>query len=90
MPVKKNTDLIPVRPVQRINKVALVRDVVLTAVVTFFVVVLYIAHMQMVSILLVEGSIAFFLIWSMFLKLFVGESFTHMIYFNYVRKKKWK
>ncbi len=90
MAVKKNTDLILVRPVHRINKVALTRDIVLTAVLAFFMFIIYISHFQLLAFYFVEMVVILFVVLSWMLKVFAGESFAHMVYFNYVRKKKWK
>lgn len=90
MAVMKSPNQIQVRPVRRLNRALVIRDVVLTAMVTFFVVVSYTAHLQTVAFVMAEGTIIIFLLWSTLVKVFVGESFIHMIYFNYVREKKWK
>ncbi len=90
MAVKKNTDQILVRPVRRVNKVLVIRDIVFIAVVTFFIIVSYSAHLQMVAFLVAEFAIALFLIWSTLVKMFVGQSFIQMMYFNIKRERKWK
>lgn len=66
------------------------RNLIFIAVVSFFLILSYLANLGNVALMVAEYSFGGFLIFSFMYKLFTGDSIFRIIHFHIVRERKWK
>lgn len=66
------------------------RNLIFIAVVSFFLIISYMAKLGNVALMVAEYTIGSLLIFSFMFKLFTGENIFKIIHFHMVRERKWK
>ncbi len=69
---------------------SLSRNLIFIAVVSFFLIISYMANLGNVALMVAEYCVGGFLIFSFMFKVFTGDNIFRIIHFHIVREKKWK